>query len=156
MIKIAKAEERHIPDICNLWLEFSQFSQAIDPVYELHDGMIPVFEEEYLRPAMNSKNSLVLIALDIERVVGYSFSQINESSNLLKRQKFGYIQDLFITKNYRRRGIGKKMYDENLKWFHAKDIDRVELQVIAKNKAAHAFWKKQGFRFFQNTLYRQP
>jgi hypothetical protein len=72
MIDIIKAEERHIPDICNLWLEFMQFSQDIDPIFKPRDGAVPFFEEEYLRPVTKSKNSLVLVALDGEKVVGYS------------------------------------------------------------------------------------
>jgi ribosomal protein S18 acetylase RimI-like enzyme len=155
MIKIVKAEERHIPDICKLWLEFMQFSQDIDPIFEPRDGELPVFEEKYMRPVMKSENNLVQVALDGRKVVGYSFSQIIDPSDLMKRKKYGYVHDVFITAGYRRRGIGEKMYEEILKWFHSQDIDRVELQVIAKNKAACSFWKKHGFMDFQNTLYRQ-
>jgi ribosomal protein S18 acetylase RimI-like enzyme len=155
MIKIVKAEERHIPDICKLWLEFMQFSQDIDPIFEPRDGALPVFEEKYLRPVMKSENNLVQVALDGRKVVGYSFSQIIDPSDLMKRKKYGYVHDVFITAGYRRRGIGEKMYEEILKWFHSQDIDRVELQVIARNEAACSFWKKHGFMDFQNTLYRQ-
>jgi ribosomal protein S18 acetylase RimI-like enzyme len=155
MIEIVKAEEHHVSDICKLWLEFMQFSQDIDPIFAPRDGAIPVFEKQELRPFMKSENNLVLVAIDGEKVVGYSFSLINEPGNLVKRKKFGYIHDLFITKSYRRRGIGEKMYDEILKWFHAKDIDRVELQLIAKNQMAYSFWRKHGYMDFQNTLYRQ-
>ena len=104
---------------------------------------------------MKSENSLVLVALDAEKLVGYSYSLLQEPSNLLKRKKFGYVHDFFITADYRRRDIGEKMYDEILKWFHSKDIDRVELQVIVKNQMAHSFWRKHGYMDFQITLYRQ-
>jgi ribosomal protein S18 acetylase RimI-like enzyme len=73
----------------------------------------------------------------------------------MKRKKYGYVHDVFITASYRRRGIGEKMYAKILEWFHSKDIDRVELQVIARNQVAYSFWKKHGFTDFQNTLYRQ-
>ena len=155
MVGIAKADESHIVDICKLWLEFMHFSGDIDPVFTPRGDAMPVFEEKYLSPVMKSENSLVLVALDGERVVGYSFSQINKSSDLEKRTKYGYIHDLFITSDYRRQGIGEKIYGEIIKWFHSKDIDRVELQVIAANKMADSFWRKQGFTDFQNTLYRR-
>jgi ribosomal protein S18 acetylase RimI-like enzyme len=155
MIKIIKAEERHISDICKLWLEFMRFSEDIDPIFAPCDGAIPVFEKQELRPIMKSENNLVLVAIDGEKVVGYSFSLINKTSGLEKRKKFGYVHDLFITKSYRRRGIGEKMYAEILKWFHSKDINRVELQVIVKNQMANSFWRKQGYMDFQNTLYKK-
>jgi len=155
MIEIVKAEERHVSDICKLWLEFMRYSEDIDPIFAPRDGTIPVFEEKYLRPVMKSENSLVLVALDRGRVVGYSYSLIIDPSDLMKRKKYGYVHDVFITKDYRRRGIGEKMYEEILKWFHSQNIDCVELQVIVKNEAAVSFWRKHGYMDFQNTLYRQ-
>lgn len=155
MIEITKAEEHHIPDICKLWLEFMQYSEEIDPVFAPEEGAIPVFEKQELRPAMQNIDSLILVALDGKKTVGYSYSLIIRKSPLGKRKKSGLVHDLFITKEYRRHGIGEKMYYEILKWFHAAGIDRVELQVIVKNKAACSFWKKHGYMDFQNTLYRQ-
>jgi ribosomal protein S18 acetylase RimI-like enzyme len=154
MIEIVRAEERHILDICNLWLEFMQYSADIDSFFTLRDGSTSGFEKEYLRPAMESENSLVFVALDAEKVVGYSHAQVQDIPNN-KLRMIGHIQHLFITKSYRRQGIGEKMYAEILKWFHSKGIDRVELQVIVKNQIAYSFWRKHGYMDFQNTLYRQ-
>jgi GNAT superfamily N-acetyltransferase len=91
----------------------------------------------------------------VKKVVGYSYSLIQAPSNLVKRKKYGCIHDLFVTKDYRRHGIGEKMYGEILKWFHTKGIERVELQVIAKNQMSYSFWKKHGFTVFQNTLFKK-
>jgi len=155
MIEIVRAEERHIHDICKLWLEFMRYSEDIDPIFAPHGGALLVFEEKYLRPAIKSENSLVLVALNGEKIVGYSYSLIIDPSDLMKRKKYGSVHDVFITADYRRRGIGEKMYEEILKWFHSQNIDCVELQVIVKNEAAVSFWRKHGYMDFQNTLYRQ-
>jgi ribosomal protein S18 acetylase RimI-like enzyme len=155
VIKIVKAEEHHIPDICKLWLEFMRYSEDIDPIFAPRDGITPVFVNEYLRPAMTSDSSLVLVALDRKKVFGYSYSIIQEPSNLNKRKRYGRILDLFVTKNYRRQGIGEKMYAEILKWFHSKDIDRVELSIIAKNRTAISFWEKHGFKDLVYNWYCQ-
>jgi len=104
---------------------------------------------------VKSDNSLVLVALDRGRVVGYSFSLINEPSNLEKREKYGYIHDVLITASYRRRGIGEEMLSEILKWFQSRNTDRVELEVLAKNQMAYSFWKKHGFTDYRHRLYRQ-
>ncbi len=155
MTKIIKAGERHIPAICRLWWEFMIYSADVDPILAPIDGTVPIFEKEHLRPAMQNENNLVLVALDGKKVVGYSFSLIQDPGKLAKRKKYGCIHDLFVTADYRRRGIGEKMYDEILKWFHAKDIDRVELNVIPGNRAACSFWRKQEYEDFQYTLYRK-
>ncbi len=155
MIEIIKAEENHVPDICQLWLEFMRFHGDIDPIFTPRDGALPVFEEKYLRKEMKSDNNLILVALDGKRVVGYSFSQIIDPSDLLARKNYGYIHDVAITADYRRNGIGEKMYDEILKWFHSRGIDCVEVEVTVKNRVAYSFWKKRGFTDYKHTLYRQ-
>ena len=64
MTDIIRAREQHISDICRLWLEFVKYSENIDPIYAVRDEIIPIFEKEYLRPAMQDNNSLVLVAVD--------------------------------------------------------------------------------------------
>ena len=156
MITIIKAEEHHIPEICKLWLEFIEYSAEIDPIFNVREGAETDFEKKFLRTHMNEKNSLVLVARDGEKMVAYSVSQIQGDLKVIKREiKTASIVHLFITKNYRRYGIGEKMYAKILKWFRAEGINRVELQVMAKNEAAGSFWRKHGYMDFQNTLYKQ-
>jgi len=47
------------------------------------------------------------------------------------------------------------MFDEILKWFRSKNIDRIELEITTKNNVADSFWKKHGFTDYMRTLYRQ-
>ena len=153
-IQIIRARKEHVTELGNLWMEFMRYTQDVDPVFTPQDGAIPVFIREYLRPAMKAENSLVLVALDDEKVAGYSYSLINEPSNLEDRAKYGCIHDLFITATHRRKGLGDRMVAEIMKWFHLNDIHRVELDVLAQNQVASSFWRKQGFTDFKHTLYR--
>ena len=155
MIEIVKAEEKHVPAIGKLWMEFMRYSQDIDPIIAPRDGTIPVLIEKHLRPAMKSENSRVIVALDNGQVVGYSYLLINEPAiDLEVRKKYGYVHDLFIDAEYRHRGIGERMLDEILRWFRSQNIDRVELGVITGNRPAYSFWKKHGFTDYVHTLYR--
>jgi len=154
MIEIVRAEEHHVSDIDKLWLEFIRFHQDIDPIFTPRDGAVLGFEEYQVRRLMKSEDGLVLVALDRGRVVGYSLSEIQGSKGL-KLEKFGYVHDVAVTASYRRRGIGEKMLGEVMKWFQSKSIDRVELEVTAKNQVAYSFWKKHGFTDYKHMLYRQ-
>ena len=155
MIEIIRAEERHVSAIDKLWLEFIHFHQDIDPIFTPRDGAVPGFEENQVRRLMKSENGLVLVALDKSRVVGYSLAEIHEPMKGIKLEEFGYVHDVAVTAGYRRRGVGEKMFDEIMKWFHLKNIDRVELEVTARNQVAYSFWKKHGFTDYKHTLYRQ-
>ncbi len=155
MIEIVKAEEHHEQELGSLWMGFMRFSQGIDSIFAPKDDVIPVFIDEYLRPAMRDESSLVLVALDEGSVVGYSYSLIRGPHDLVKREKYGCIHDMYVSTTHRRKGIGEKMLGEITKWFRSKDIDRVELDVIAKNQIAVSFWEKRGYVDFQHTLFRQ-
>ena len=154
-IRIIRANEKHIPELGNLWMEFMRFSQNIEAIHEPKDDAIQIFANEYLRPAMEADNNLVLVAVDGEHVVGYSYSLIPEPSNLVKRKRYGIIHDMFITSQYRRQGIAKMLFNEIVKWLNSNDVRRIELDVMKRNQVASEFWGKLGFMDLNRTLYIQ-
>jgi ribosomal protein S18 acetylase RimI-like enzyme len=154
MIKIVKAEEKHVADIGRLWWEFILFHQDIDPIWTPLEGSIPGFIENHLRRFMKSEDGLVLVAGDKGKVIGYSLSEIRRISPGLKREKYGYIDEMAVTANYQRRGIGEKMLADIMRWFQSNDIKRVELGTTTQNVVGNSFWQKQGFMIYMNTLYK--
>lgn len=154
-IEITKANKQHIPSLGKLWMEFMRYSQSIEAIHEPEEDAIPTYIKDYLRPAMEAEDSLVLVALAENEAVGYSYSFITKSSNLVKRKRYGIIHDMYITSQYRRVGIGQMLYNEIIKWFTLNDIDRVELEVMTRNQMASSFWEKLGFTDLNRTLFRQ-
>ena len=154
MIEIVKAEEKHVADIGRLWWEFILFHQDIDPIWTPLEGSIPGFIENHLRRFMKSEDGLVLVVGDKGKVIGYSLSEIRRISPGLKREKYGYIDEMAVTANYQRRGIGEKMLAEIMRWFQSNDIKRVELGTTTQNLVGNSFWQKQGFTIYMNTLYK--
>ena len=154
MIEIVKAEEKHVADIGRLWWEFILFHQDIDPIWTPLEGSIPGFIENHLRRFMKSEDGLVLVAGDKGNVIGYSLSEIQRISPGLKREKYGYIDEMAVTANYQRRGIGEKMLAEIMRWFQSNDIKRVELGTTTQNVVGNSFWQKQSFMIYMNTLYK--
>ncbi len=94
MIKIIRAKKRHISAIGQLWLEFMRFHQDIDPIFTPRDGALPGFVEHPLRRFMKSKDGLVLVALEGERAVGFSLSEIKGPMEGYKLDRFGYVDTL--------------------------------------------------------------
>jgi len=161
MTKIIKAEEKHIPDICRLWMEFIRYHKDLDSTIAPSEDFFTKglesasgFEKEFLRPAMKSERSLVQVAVEGNKAVGYSIAEIQECPN--SEIKFsGVFNHLHVTPACRRRGTGKKLYDETIKWFHSKDISVVQLQLLAKNPLARSFWRKEGFGDYQYTWIKR-
>jgi ribosomal protein S18 acetylase RimI-like enzyme len=155
MIEIVRAEEKHVADIGKLWWEFILFHQDIDPIFTFVEDQIPDYIENHLRRFMESKDGLVLVAMDERQTIGYSLSEIRRVTPGLKREKYGYIDQMAVTASYRRLGVGEKIFDEIVKWFKSNDIKRVELGTTAQNVVANSFWQKQGFTVYNYTLYKE-
>jgi GNAT superfamily N-acetyltransferase len=153
LIKIIEAEEKHILDITRLWKEFIRFHIDIDPIWipneEAEDGQ----REEQTKPLMASDKGLVLAALDGDEVIGYSISEIKDPPRGSTRTEYGYIHHMAVTEKYRRTGVGEQMFNEILKWFRSKGMDRIELDITSKNHVSRSFWGKLGFEEYMRTLF---
>jgi GNAT superfamily N-acetyltransferase len=155
VIEIVKAEERHVKDIGALWWEFITFHRDIDPVWEPEDDAVGYFIEGLLRPYLESEDSLVLVAVDGTETVGYALAKITRVPPGMKRDDYGYIEHVAVTERRRREGIGERLYEETMAWFHSHGIRRVEVSTAAGNGVADAFWRRQGFAVSSYTLFKE-
>jgi ribosomal protein S18 acetylase RimI-like enzyme len=154
-MEIVVAQENHVPEIINLWEEFARFHEPFDPRYPMKDEVRPGYET-HLREAITAKDAKVLVALDRNRVVGYVIALIRKPPPVFQRERYGYIDEMTVTADYRRRSIGSKLLKEILDWFRSENLDFIELSVAAKNKVGYSFWKKHGFRDYLHHLYLKP
>lgn len=152
-VLIQKASESHIPKIVELWKEFIDFHKGIDSFYtRSKDGHVKF--GEYIGRLLTEDDSLVLVALHAEEVVGFGIARILEYPPVFEADKYGDLIDLGVTADYRRSGIGEMMLDSILEWYRSRGISRIELRVVPKNRIGYSFWRKHGFEECTHTLLR--
>ena len=78
MVKITKAEEKHIPAIKGLWVEFLKYSEGFHPVFAIRQSAADHMESTYLRPAMHDKSHRIVLALEGKKAVAYAVAKIND------------------------------------------------------------------------------
>jgi len=151
-MEITVAEDSHVPGIVEVWKELMDFHRDIDPHWtRSEDGHINW--EKFLRDLMKSEDAQVLVALDEGHVVGYSISEISKYPPIFQREIRGVIDDMAVTSDYRRKGVGEEMLARIRQWFQSRNIDRIELSVAARNQIGYSFWKKHGFQDYMHRLY---
>jgi len=131
------------------------FHQRIDSIFTPRESSIPGFEENQVRRMMRFEDGLVLVALDGEKVVGYTLAEIKKPPIAFTREKHVNIIDAAVTASYRRKGVGKALFLTVFSWAKEKGITRMELSTAAKNMVANSFWQKQGFEIYMHTLTRK-
>jgi GNAT superfamily N-acetyltransferase len=88
-------------------------------------------------------------------IVGYCLAARATYPPVFRTQEYGMIYDMAVSAQRRREGIGELLFGEVRRWFESRGIRRIELRVLPANKLSTSFWKKQGFRPFLETLYRE-
>jgi GNAT superfamily N-acetyltransferase len=150
-MRVIPAADSHLPEMVEIWKEFMDFHGDIDPFFKRRvDG-----HENFVRLVkdwIRAEDSHVLVALDGERVIGYSVSIVLRHPPVLETEKYGFIDDLAVRSTHRRRGAGTAMLNEMFRWFKSVNVERVELQVVTKNRVGYRFWEKHGFRDYLHVL----
>jgi GNAT superfamily N-acetyltransferase len=141
-MEIKEAAEKHIPPMLKLWMEATYFNCEAEP-FEMKGKNVLDQVEKHFKTKIQSPDALVLVALDEKKVIGYSYSAIQVSTENPK-QLVGNIYDMVITADYRRKGIGKTMLGTIQKWFESRGITQIEPSLITRKTINDSFWVKQG------------
>jgi ribosomal protein S18 acetylase RimI-like enzyme len=145
MLKIRKATHKDVEDITLLWCEFMDLHESYDNYYKRAKNGASVFRE-FIDKQISERNSVVLVGITNKIICAYLLAKINNRPAVFSEKKYGYISDIAVAKNYRRNGIGEKLYNEAFKWFKKRKIKRIELTVATSNPISIKFWSKLSFK----------
>ncbi|MCB1024726.1 MAG: GNAT family N-acetyltransferase [Acidobacteria bacterium] len=121
--------------IIELMREFAEYESLVDYLE---------VTEERLSEVMFGTDSFVkgLLAFNGETPIAYALFYHSFSS--FRGQKSVYLEDIFITKEYRRSGIGRQLLREVAKAGKETGAERMDFQVLKWNTPAIDFYKKHG------------
>ena len=101
---------------------------------------------EFLVSQLGASDSVIFIAEDGERIVGYCYAGIEPLSWKELRDESGFIHDLAVEPEARRRGAGRALIDAAIGWFRERGQRRVVLWTASSNGAARRLFRTAGFR----------
>jgi GNAT superfamily N-acetyltransferase len=93
----------------------------------------------------------VLLAKEGSKSVGYAFYFFTYSSFLAKKTL--YLEDIFVSKTYRKLGIGKMLFEELVKIAKSHKCGRMEWCVLDWNFNAIRFYENLGAEHLKEWLY---
>lgn len=140
--------------IMEVWKEFMQYHQCIDAYYgTVKEGHFKF--GEYLMERMSRADSLVLVALDGECLLGYCLCYVQPRPPVFTEQAIGILSDLAVKEDSRGEGAGGAMVEESMVWLRSEGINRVELRTSSKNVPAIEFYRKHGFWVYDHMMTRE-
>lgn len=152
-MEVVEARKSDIPAILEIWKELMDFHVPFDPRYTLSDDAEESMGKN-LERLIEAEDALVIMAVENTKVLGFGIARIDKYPPVFVKQICGTIEDLAVSSEHRRKGIGELILKEILGWFRSQGIDRVELRVASMNTVGYSFWRKQGFTDYMHIMYR--
>lgn len=137
-----------------LWCVLMEYHRQIDTRFQASQAQKP----QYVLHAQNmiqSRDSNVLVAEECAtgKIVGYLMGELQERSFAGSIGSFGFISDMFVDEQFRRKGVGRQLYAEMRRWFYIRGAHAVELYAAVLNPTSQAFWQAMGFQPFLTLMH---
>jgi ribosomal protein S18 acetylase RimI-like enzyme len=100
-------------------------------------------------------NIHVLLAEGEGEIIGYVQGEVTRRSDHTPRT-VGQISLLYVVKQFRRKGVGRRLMKELCKFFNSNKAEDLTVRYIIGNKEAEGFWRKLGFKPIITTSSTYP
>ncbi len=155
MAVIRKGRIGDVERLVELWKELVDHHKNFDRGYSEFVPDVEKIQAAFYARTIRSRRSIMLVAEEDDIIIGFLFGSIASRPPVFKIQKHAFIGDLLVTKNFRRRGIGKILVDEFESWAKGKGVKFMTLAVYPENEAGMAFWKEMGFLDTSSVIKRR-
>lgn len=152
-MEIRKATEADILVILQLVKKMVDYHYAIDKIYKPYQKYKGL--EKYLKGRVQVKNSILLVAEDGDKLIGFLEGGIEKASNEMIVEKIGIIDNIFVEEKHRKEKIGQKLLNFALKYFNLKNIQYIQINTDARNNTGRGFWKKNNFFEYQINMLKK-
>ena len=143
---IRKATHNDIPRILELLSQVNDVHAEGRPDFFIKGKR--KYNEEDLLKIINDDTTPVFVCEENDDIKGYAFCVIQDLSQCdnLRPDKSLYIDDICVDENYRRHGVGKKLYEYVVQFAKEEGCFNITLNVWAKNSGAQAFYESMGMK----------
>ncbi|RPI13428.1 MAG: GNAT family N-acetyltransferase [Ignavibacteriae bacterium] len=143
-IKITKAKKEDKHAVLSLIYELADFEKLTPPDKKSQQRILK--DAFGIKPLFN-----ILLAKENGRPVGYAFYFYTYSSFLARKTL--YLEDVFISQDYRSKGIGKMFMNKLMDIAKKNKCGRMEWCVLDWNKNAIDFYEHLGAKHLKEWLY---
>jgi ribosomal protein S18 acetylase RimI-like enzyme len=148
ILNIRKAKIEDVDGMCHLNSLLNRCHAELDAFWTLKKDsqIIRDMCVQYFRKMIRSSLSTLFIAEDNGQIVGYSKGTLKSRPPIFQVSAIGQLDEVYVMKLYRRRGIGRQLTDALIEWFRSKQVEYIEVNSDVRNSNALNAWEKYGFK----------
>lgn len=117
-----------------------EYDNLLRPSQQLNEKLDILLDRD-----ISDKSSLLILAVDGERVVGVIAARIIDRE-LFEPRMVGKIGDIYVLPEYRRLGTGYKLIEKAEKELKARGAQMIFAEFPLQNSLAASFYQSLGFR----------
>lgn len=143
---IRRATENDIPRILELLTQVNDVHADGRPDFFIKGKQ--KYTSSELKDIIDDDATPVFVCEEESDVKGYAFCVMQDLShcNNLRPDKSLYIDDICVDENYRRHGVGKKLYEYVVEFARKEKCFNITLNVWDKNPGAQRFYEGMGMK----------
>lgn len=151
-IEIRKARKEDMKAVQDLRYLLSKYEKEIGADISVPEwGYTEVGEKDY---NYFLDKQFIYVAEESSKIIGFITGEIL-SKKAWYTVQLGTINNLFVLKEYRGNGIGKKLMETLMNDFKEKGIENFELYAFSTNENALRFYEKLGFKKYNIQMLYQ-
>ncbi len=153
-VTVRRATLDDVKAIVALWRELMAVHYQVAPlVWTLSDDAEERYRE-HLGNMMQDPDRCLLVAEQEGTVVGYFVAQRGTRPPVLVPARRGVCEEICVASSARRRGVGKALVAEAMRWFESEGLPMAEVGYATDNPMSVPFWEGLGFRPYRITATR--
>ena len=152
-VKVRRAEARDMAFIIELWKKLSEEMTACDERYALRQDA-EILWAKWAGTRLRDEDSLMLVAESGGDYIGYLLGHVDDAQPIFKLRRHATLTDVFVAKEHRRKGLGKRLVEEAVAFFKERGVSNARANVLSKNPGAKAFLEKMGFGSFLERMWK--
>ena len=90
-------------------------------------------------------DSHLIVAEDVGQIIATGYAQIRQSKESLNHTTHSYLGYMYVSPDFRRRGINQALMEQLISWSKIKGVQAVYLDVYSDNTSAIKAYEKAGF-----------
>ncbi len=146
-VTIRPVEPRDQEAVARMWQALSEYHVALDTRMPVMAAGAPQAYASRLMDVRDDPSTCALVAETDGVVVGYVLGAVIDlTPDLFEHEDVGFIADIYVEPDYRRRGIGRQLFQAVCEWFAQRGVRHIEWQVAVANQEARRFWEAVGGR----------
>jgi ribosomal protein S18 acetylase RimI-like enzyme len=151
---VRRARARDLDRVAALWSAITRHHAHLDPFFRMREGADSELRE-LLSALMRDPDAEIFVYDEDGDLPGMCIVRIDRAPPILEEIERAEITDLGVREDLRRRGIGRRLVAEAMRWVRESGVLRVEVQVATGNAEGQAFWRSQGFGDFMDVLHKR-